>query len=333
MYINGSIPKRIVYYHLPEKKIHQGVEWNLDSLNNKENVLPAAVADPLDPKSINNAQNLLKNYQKIIKIIPKSVEVDNKPIKDVKIFSISRRYSSGLQYKILIRGYLLDLKEDVLLDALIKEGATNGILNGEYIWAKIGTNTKLVRIGSELYNMIINFENKKNMKPIPKKQLQVGGLYQNKKGEISIYLGPVNTIKLFSNNKKFKFNQKLIKNHMLFCSAYSHDNSKKIKKEFLSSPENYRFLIKKDHSLIEKVDYIDLPADIVDKVRKIFIKKMKHHIVEYNNKMMLPGTSYPMMNSNYLEYLYYNISKLLNLHQTGSKPVDIFDINKYLAFC
>jgi len=158
MYINGSIPKRIVYYHLPEKKIHQGVEWNLDSLNNKENVLPAAVADPLDPKSINNAQNLLKNYQKII---PKSIEVDNKPIKDVKIFSISRRYSSGLQYKILIRGYLLDLKEDVLLDALIKEGATNGILNGEYIWAKIGTNTKLVRIGSELYNMIINFENKK----------------------------------------------------------------------------------------------------------------------------------------------------------------------------
>lgn len=330
MYINGSIPKRIIYYYLPETKLHQGVEWNFESLNNKENVFPAAVADPLDPRSINNAQGLLRNFKKII---PNSVEDDNKPIKNVKIFSISRKYSSGFQYKILIKDYLLDVKEDVLLDALIKEGATNGILNGEYIWAKIGTNTKLVRIGSELYNMILLFQSKKNLKPIPKKELQVGGVYQNIKGEMSVYLGSVNTTRLYSNNKKFKFNQKLVKNHMLFCNPYTMDNSKKIKKEFLFSPENYKFLIKKNHSLIEKVDYIDLPTDIIDKVRKIFIKKMKNNVVEYNNKIMYSGSSYPVMNSNYLEYLYYNMSKLLNLYKTGSKPVDIFDINKYLAFC
>lgn len=328
MNINGSIPKKITYFFLPEKEVCGGVEWNLGVLSSREKVLPAAAADASDLQNVKNAQFSLRNFKKII---PKSIEVENLPIKNIKLFCLSRKYSSGLQYKILIKDYLLDLKEDVLLDALIKEGTTNGgILNGEYIWAKIGSYTKLIRIGSDLHNMIIASDKRKNMQIIPKKKLEPGGVYQNKKGQLSIYLGPVNTVRYTpSQVKKFQFNQHIVKNHMLFCSIYSHDSSIKIKNTFLNSPDNCRFVIRKDHNFIEKVDYISIPSDAVDKVRKIFIKKIKQNIVDYSNKNK---STYPMMSSNYLEYLFLSLSKLLNVYQVGSKPVDIFDINQYLAF-
>lgn len=330
MNIAGSIPKKIVYFYLPEKKMLQGVNWGLDYKSrknkNEELVCQASVADPNDAKSLKVAQSLLKGYARPT---PTSIEVDNNPIKDIRLFSI-KRYGSSTQIKVVINNYLVDLKDDVLLDALIKEGCkVGGVLPGEYVWAKIGSSTRLVRIDSEIYNLILDYNNKKNMPLIPKKKLEAGGVYKNKRGDVFVFVGFVNTTwyKPFATIKKFNFTNQNIKNGMLFCNLLANEEPSCLNETAYLEADNYRFVVKKEHNLIEKIDQVEIEPDLINKIRLANLKKMKKNIMQFSTE-----NKKSVINTNYLEYILMSRSRLINLYKVGDSPVELFDVKKYLAF-
>jgi hypothetical protein len=81
----------------------------------------------------------------------------NNPITNIRVAGLETRGNGGRAYKVVIDDlYYFDLREDVLLEAMIECGINKGgILNGEYIWVKIRSHMKLIRVGSPLHKEMI----------------------------------------------------------------------------------------------------------------------------------------------------------------------------------
>lgn len=119
-------------------------------------------------------------------------ERPNTPMVGLRIIGLVIRGQGGRAYQVLVDGkYVFDLREDVLLDAMLNDGiGKNGALFGSYIFASVGSSMKLIRVGSLLHEKMIAATDYKTMKKIT--DLEVGGIYRNKK-ETVLYLGYVYT--------------------------------------------------------------------------------------------------------------------------------------------
>ncbi len=196
----GSIPEKICYIFSKETKAVIGCEWDVSwydkSQNKTEKVLPAFPVDDADEKARDKAtQWAERGYYGQPKQVAKYQTVDNVPVKDVRVFSLEHRGQGGRAYKVIIGKYYVDLREDVLMDTMLQVGIqAGGLLLGEYVWAKMGSQMKLVRVGSELHRLLLEFQSKKDIKPIGKTDLEVGGVYQTRKKQRAIFVGCVNTV-------------------------------------------------------------------------------------------------------------------------------------------
>lgn len=331
---SGSIPEKIEYYFYGAKKIIKGADWKFSLLKkNQITAVPAYAADPTDYRSVTIAKRSIAYRTSLLAKTPaSSVKVDNVPIKNVKIVSLARNFSGNATFKVLIDNYLFDLKEDVMIDSILDQGINpGGIINGEFIWAKVGAQIKLVRIGSELHKVILEFSEKKSLPCVKKKHLEVGGIYQTSKKDYAVYLGLVNTTGFSINpNKKFKFNNKLFKKSMLFYTLFSSENPAEVIHPSVLERDTYRFSIKSSHKFIEKLDTVKVPKNVISIVRDIFTKKAKANILEYA-KSKNPTGKYTMMNDNYLEYCITNYSKFFNMYSMNESPTKLFDVTKYLV--
>jgi hypothetical protein len=115
-------------------------------------------------------------------------ERPNTPMVGIRIIGLVHRGQGGRAYQALIEGkYVFDLREDVLLDIILNDGiGKNGALFGSYIFASVGSQMKLIRVGSLLHEKMIAATDYKTMKKIT--DLEVGGIYRNKR-ETVLYLG------------------------------------------------------------------------------------------------------------------------------------------------
>lgn len=119
------------------------------------------------------------------------VDVDNKPFKGLKIYDIDIRSEGGRAYKVQTEeGWAFDCREDTILDTIIEEGiGKNGYMKGEFIWAKAGSQMKITRIGSALYQKAQKDMGKIKKGKIKNKDLEYGSIYINARGDIELYLG------------------------------------------------------------------------------------------------------------------------------------------------
>jgi hypothetical protein len=110
----------------------------------------------------------------------------------LRIIGLTFRGNGGRAYKVLIgEKYVFDLREDVLLDAMLNDGmGKNGTLFGSYIFASVGSEMKLIRVGSLLHAKMIETTVYKTKKKITK--LEIGGIYTNATATV-LYLGEVYT--------------------------------------------------------------------------------------------------------------------------------------------
>ncbi len=332
MIIVGTIPEKITYFFISEKNINPGPNWNLQTYSKKkigQIVTPSAVADSSDLKSTSLAIKIINglSFQKPASQNHKFIIKDNLPIKNIKLFSLYKKSGGICTYKVLIDNFLVDIKEDVLVDSIIHEGAEpGGILSGDFIWAKFGTQLKLIRIGSELHESILEFNKKKDSSCIKKKELKIGGIYQTLRKDYAIYLGEVDTVwQKSSGTGKFNFLHKPIRKSMLFCQMYANENPEDLLKDSSIEQDMYRFSIKTGHKFIEKIDQIEIPKNLIANIREINRKKMKKYILKYSERK-----SQSIINYNYLEYLINNSSKLINMYDSNQSPVGVFDHQKYL---
>lgn len=200
----GNIPKRIKIYCRPEEAFHH--RW--DDIEVDESVagtkgFPAFVTDAENPKTIKTAEDWCNyrqydwvwnpetgNRERVDR--PKEWfvdERDNDPLTSVRLIGLEHRGNGGRAYKVKINDkYVFDLREDVLLDILLNVKTENGYLPGEYVFAKVGAEMKLVRVGSLLHTKMVDATDYWKDEVITK--FDIGGIYQNKIGKV-IYLGQV----------------------------------------------------------------------------------------------------------------------------------------------
>lgn len=354
----GSIPKKITYVSAAQREVAVGCKWDISWSSNedditktvKQKVLPTFPVDSEDNNTMQRALSWAKDggwdHENKVRIInePSIKEVDNNPISNVRVLSLEQRGQGGRAYKALIDDLYVDLREDVLMDTLLQSGVdVGGVLKGEYVWAKMTSNMKLVRVGSELHRLIVEFDSKKDIKPVSKNDLEVGGVYQDRKKNKAIFIGYVNTVAYISLSNKqawqrygekptFDFKESKIKKAMLFYDLY---NFEKMEKQIQSlqdqSYQVYRFKIKKSHTYIEKVDQINISVDIIGFIRNSACSKIKDQILEYTGHRH-PKINHRRIDGITLEENITSDSMNLNLYPYNGKEVEPFDVKKFLLF-
>jgi len=344
----GSIPEKICYVFSDEQEVFIGCEWDIDysekAAPNKAKVLPAFPVDENDVSGKSKATSWAErsHYNSKDKKTAQYDTVDNKPISGVKVFSLEHRGQSGRAYKAVIGKYYVDLREDVLMDTMLQAGVDKGgVLLGEYVWAKMRSNMKLVRVGSEIHRLIVEFDSKKDLKPFNKNDLEVGGVYRTRQMDHAIFIGYINTTifhtkhgrNSWDKNKKvdFDFNHKVIKKAMLFYNIYDIKNIASDVDKIKSVDNKDYFIIKATHTYIEKIDNIDLPEDIIESVRQRTMKEAKKTILEYTGHIP-PKQHFLKADEHVLEDTIVSHSNNLNMYKYGDKPVDLFDVKKFLLF-
>lgn len=174
--MSGSIPEkitivsagtRIIYY----KDFDEGDYKRLE-------VIPAYVVDSTNSNTLKTALTWANNCC-IDKRDIKQIQKENRDFNNIQIVNLERRFKNTKVWKVIIDGYYFDLRDDVLLDALQHSGANNNILNDNFIWAMIGSQMKIIRVGSWLHKYAIYYQANKKKKPL--KDLDIGGIYLNKK--------------------------------------------------------------------------------------------------------------------------------------------------------
>lgn len=346
--IAGSIPKEITYVYQPLVSCRIGGD---DTINKKEVKLhPTFPIETGNKKSLETAIKWSTSYnQKIYS----TENIDNSSIKNVKVISLEHRGQGGRAYKIQIDKFLFDLREDVLVDIMLEVGIQpGGILNGEYTWAKIGSQTKLIRIGSDLHKMITNYKDVKEAKPISKNNLEIGGVYKDRQGFDYIFLGSINTTALkatdkdlpdfainnnssiyFNDSKKasLKFKSVFDKNAMLFIKTYGGDYNSYFDKA-IKPDSQYVLEIKKSHSLISKVKTLKVPDNFISKIRDVNLLFIKDRIGEFAKQVPIKFSSNPRLSSWRLQDDIEYFSKYLNMYSVDESPVKIFDPSIYITF-
>jgi hypothetical protein len=346
----GSIPEKICYVFSKERDAVVGSYWDIDhfgaedSKTVKQTVLPAFPTDALDQAMVGTATTWAKNhpYNEDEPLVQMET-VENLPIKDVKVLSLEHRGQGGRAYKVIVGKYYVDLREDVLMDTMLKVGIKEGgVLGGEFIWCKMHSQMRLVRVGSELHKMIAEFDSKRNMKPIGKKELQVGTIYQDKKKNKVLFCGYVNTFILMPAKRgmwstrentvaPFDFKKNSIRKGMLFYSIPTYEKqSEHIKNMKLDKNKNY-FKIQKTHTYIEKAGEAEVPENIVLHLKEQALKSIKQNIVEYV-KQVSPRSGFKPLNSwDLQDRIGYN-SEFMHITKYEEPVSEIFDVKKFLLF-
>jgi hypothetical protein len=189
----GYIPKKILYI----TREPSATSWSWEDGKKVDTgivVKPTFPVDPSKPKTIDTARTWANRYISSTDPFIKSSFVGaNTPIK-IQILSLEQRSEGGRAYKVVFGSespkFYVDLREDVLLDVILNCGIQKGgFPNAEFIWGKVGSQMKLVRVGSDLHTRLIQATVENQKKNLTQSQIEVGSIYQNRKGQEFLYLG------------------------------------------------------------------------------------------------------------------------------------------------
>lgn len=209
---SGSIPERLKLICKPETQVQRFWDWRSpDRKEESLRVKPAFVSDATNAKTIKTGISWVGNYtwdpvtQKYVTHQPELLERDNTPISGIKIFSLDVRSEGGRAYKVVLPdGIYVDLREDVLLDTMLHAGISpGGVLGGEYVFARVASQMKLVRVGSELHKSLVSVTAKGKMKRLSNDSLVPGHVYETKGGKRRIFLGWITSKEICSENKDY----------------------------------------------------------------------------------------------------------------------------------
>jgi hypothetical protein len=118
-------------------------------------------------------------------------EFVNSEFTDLRWVGIESRGEGGVVYKVLTpQGWLVDLREDVVTECLLEGAIENkngpqGVgtyFTAEFIWVVMGSQVRIVRVGSTLFKEIADSQTLRGMGPIPEKDLEIGGIYMKSNG-------------------------------------------------------------------------------------------------------------------------------------------------------
>lgn len=200
----GSLPKKLKVFAKTAQEVT--TEWDDITYTpiSKETVCPAFITDAENLKTHETAERWAKESRYGSPASKYTVlDIDNTPVftQDSRIVGMEKRSEGGRAYKVIIKfqgvQYYVDLREDVLLDLILNTGIKkNGILPCDLIWGRVGSQMKLVRVNSDLHKELIKANLVGAMKKISNSELEIGGVYENKKGDKFLFLGYVSYLNM-----------------------------------------------------------------------------------------------------------------------------------------
>jgi hypothetical protein len=220
---------------------------------------------------------------------------NNVPFTKPRVLGFERRLKGGRAFKALLPdGYWVDMRDSVLLDAISTEGVSpGGFLNGEWIWAVIGSERAIVRVGSLVHKLALEGTARRTMKPISAKKLVVGGVYKTKGNKTFVYLGLADF---------YTFDSELTEDRKSYTHVHIHHKSEPVwyeRYDFLDQhgPFKPEELIEHPHcirnrtkppAVVHHIDTIEVSSVLFTQIRNgavvDFEQDMKNH--SYYNKTL-----------------------------------------------
>jgi hypothetical protein len=279
----GKIPEALVYVSGPEHTVSLAWE-DIESVNTRKfRVRTTYVVEEGNAKTLETARTWVRFDQR------KALETKrgNTPFR-VTICALEVRERGGRAYKVVDEdGHYFDLREDVMLDAILNCNISSGKIEADFIWARLGSQMKLVRLGSELHDALIKATQRGAAEKVKVTELEPGGIYRNVKGERFIVIGLGSTIAY-----EYSAEQKAVpKQHtwdkdvpgkaatlaitkeprMVVAVELSEyrklDEAAAVLKSALNDGDTYSFKVQKSLTVVERVGRCQLPADIWEQVR------------------------------------------------------------------
>ena len=188
MEIRGYLPEQIIFY--------------IRDKNCQKNGHPCKEAFPVSSESPETTHNNAKSWANRTNCgAPKQPhtkqEVPNAPTGGFRLVGAEQRAEGGRAWKVITpEGYLVDLREDVFLPILLKKGLPKtGLINARFQWAQVGSQLKLVEVGSTLHKQMVTSAERKvrqtqarkvsaekakarKRERLPAKDLEIGGVYE-----------------------------------------------------------------------------------------------------------------------------------------------------------
>jgi len=243
-------------------------------------------AHPFLAPTLNRLQVLFEDDTELFEDVP------NSPIKGLRIITLEIRGEGGRAYKVVSEeGYCYDLREDVILEAMIEAGIERGgILNGEYVWAVQGSQMKLTRVGSPLYRDLTKTTERRELKKISAKDLVPGGIYARPAGERGVFIG-------------FARRHGSTDRYQVWFEFYEfHDEEEGLRtfhEYMVEKKMTHRINVVKNCSYVDKVGDMPLPPNLLAELGPRF----RTSIIEY----------YTQWNQNYnnMGYISYTFKKYM----------------------
>ena len=201
---------------------------------------------------------------------------DNSPMTGLRIMTLEHRGQGGRAYKVLTEdGYVYDLREDQLLEAMVAVGIERGgVLGGEWVWGIIGSQMKLIRVGSAQHEKLAQTTAQRAAKKISARDLKVGTIYARSNGDRQLFCGFVTVpgqkgkMQLWwepyswrdLSEAQGQFNEDLLEMSRPSYSGQQHTPARQCR----------RFKLTKSHSCKSIDGTIEVPEDVVEIVRGVW---------------------------------------------------------------
>jgi len=260
--ITGNIPERVTYFYSSSKKLVTECYWDNPLLKagwKGQEVIPAFCSNADNEKTCETGKRWAQDYSN------KKVETltrNNDPM-PIKILSLEKRNEGGRAYKIVTNeNFFFDLREDVLLDTIINCEIVKGVPTGKFIWATVGSEMKLVRVGSDLHKLLIESTEDGKKKKISQKDLEIGGIYRGKSKEKYVFVGFLDADFIDEDYMAKTVRIDRIRNQMLFYHITDYEKTI----EWNSFGFEFR---KSASSFIEKVGQMKITEKLIEKIRSL----------------------------------------------------------------
>jgi hypothetical protein len=286
----GNIPENLTIF-IREETENTWTWKDVDAGKRLTKVRPCYISDATNKKTLESGETWAKGWGS--NGLPFSkLDVLNEPFR-LKIVTLEIRDEGGRAYKVCaeignFKNLFFDLREDVLLDCIFEIGIKKGgEINADFIFARIGSEMKPIRVGSLLHDKMIeatNFNKKE------KCELVIGGMYSNKKGDKFVYLGqfysrPVEVKKTSLYGHRLEYEVKVAESQLyhVFNNSYFL-RRESLKDKWFENDIPFHFVKKPTFKIMDGV--IEIPSDYIQSVKNKLDGKLCDGNSEYYGMTM-----------------------------------------------
>jgi hypothetical protein len=315
---SGNIPTEVIYTFGPSRKVAQKWEGIYQPSNSLEftEVTPVLVSDASDLKTTSQNRQLVESRcfshdpntgENTRTATTQAVEIENAPMKELQVIVNSFVGDRTGFYVRTPEGYFFDIANDVLLDTISAVGIQpGGYLPGEYIWATVEGIIKIVRVGSSLFESVMEANERHVLTTLPKKGLQVGCIYESQTGSRGIFLGSVVTEswELVWPTKDRRFNKPSLaikprRSTLWFEVSNWSVNDKttgpmvSLFNTALSEPLlSTSFKLKTSNKVVRSIDSTPVPEDVVEQVRVKAVRLYQQRFAEKKRSLEIQAENF-----------------------------------------